>query len=238
QQDEVFSPRIGIVYQPIKPISLYASYSRSFQQVIGTGLDNRLFEPERGTQYEVGIKADLTDRLSSTLAFYQLTRSNVLTNDESGLFSVQTGEQRSRGIELDITGEILPGWNIIASYAYTDATINKDNDFPIGNRLNNVPENALSLWTRYELQNGNLQGLGFGLGLFYVGERQGDLENSFTVPSYVRTDAAIYYRRDNIKVALNLKNLFDINYVEAVESSSRVFYGQPFTIQGTISWQF
>jgi iron complex outermembrane receptor protein len=241
QQDEVFSPRIGIVYQPIKPISLYASYSESFQQVVGSGLDNQLFEPERGTQYEVGIKADLTDRLSSTLAFYELTRSNVLTtdpNDPSGNFSIQTGEQRSRGIEFDISGEILPGLNIIASYAYTDAIIAEDEDFPVGNRLNNVPENALSLWTTYEIQNSALRGLGFGLGVFYVGEREGDLNNSFTVPSYVRTDAAVYYKRDNFRVGLNFKNLFDIRYFEAAESDSRVFYGQPLTVQGTISWQF
>ncbi|WP_017653092.1 TonB-dependent siderophore receptor [Fortiea contorta] len=238
KQDEVFSPRIGIVYQPIKPISLYASYSKSFQQVIGSGLDNQLFKPEKGTQYEVGIKADFTEKISSTLAFYELTRSNVLTTDASGLFSIQTGEQRSRGIELNITGEVLPGWNVIASYAYTDAKITRDNDFPIGNKLNNVPANALSLWTTYEIQNSNLRGLGFGLGLFYVDERQGDLENSFKIPSYIRTDAAIYYRRDNFKVALNIKNLFDITYFETANSDTRVFYGQPLTVQGTISWQF
>jgi iron complex outermembrane recepter protein len=124
QQDEVFSPRVGIVYQPIKPISLYASYSRSFEQIAGTALDNKLFQPQRGTQYEIGIKTDLTDKLSTTLAFFDLTLSNVLTADPiNPLFSVQTGKQRSRGIELDISGEILPGWSIIAGYAYTDAKI-------------------------------------------------------------------------------------------------------------------
>jgi iron complex outermembrane recepter protein len=241
QQDEAFSPRIGIVYQPNQAVSLYANYSRSFQQVTGTNLDNRLFEPERGTQYEVGMKVDWTNNLSSTLALYQITRSNVLTTDfrdSSGNSSIQTGEQRSRGIELDITGEIAPGWKIIGGYAYTDAQVTEDNSIPVENRINNVPEHAFSLWSTYEIQKGNLQGLGFGLGLFYVGERQGDLDNSFSLPSYLRTDAALFYRRNNFRAALNLQNLFDNEYFETGESLLRVYPGAPRTVKFTLGWQF
>ncbi|MBD2346216.1 TonB-dependent siderophore receptor [Anabaena subtropica] len=241
QQDEAFSPRVGIVYQPSQVVSLYANYSRSFEQVTGTNFDNRLFEPERGTQYEVGMKVDWTNNLSSTLALYQITRSNVTTTDlrdPSGNSSIQTGEQRSRGIELDITGEILPGWKIIGGYAYTDAIVSQDNTIPEGNRINNVPEHAFSLWTTYELQQGNLQGLGFGLGLFYVGERQGNLENQFSLPSYLRTDAALFYRRNNLRAALNIQNLFDNDYFETSESLLRVFPGAPRTVKFTLGWQF
>nr|WP_242044427.1 TonB-dependent siderophore receptor [Anabaena azotica] len=240
QQDEAFSPRIGIVYQPSQAVSLYANYSRSFQQVTGTNFDNRLFEPERGTQYEVGVKVDWTNQLSSTLALYQITRSNVLTTDPrdpSENTSIQTGEQRSRGIELDITGEILPGWKIIGGYAYTDAQVTKDNEIPVGNRINNVPEHAFSLWSTYEIQRGNLQGLGFGLGLFYVGEREGDLENNFSLPSYVRTDASLYYRRNNFRASLNVQNLLDTEYFETAESDLRVFYGAPRTVKFTLGWE-
>ncbi|MBW4539456.1 MAG: TonB-dependent siderophore receptor [Myxacorys chilensis ATA2-1-KO14] len=240
QQDEAFSPRIGLVYQPTDSLSLYASYSRSFLQSVGTAFDNALFQPERGTQYEVGIKADWLDRrLATTLALYQITRSNVLTNDLANPnFSIQTGEQKSRGVELDIAGEILPGWKIAAGYAYTDARITDDNTFAIGNRINNVPEHAVSLWTTYEIQTGSLRGLGFGLGIFYVGQRQGDLDNSFQVPSYTRTDASLFYRRDNYRIGLNIENLFDVSYFETAESSLRVYYGAPFTVRGTVSWTF
>lgn len=240
QQDEAFSPRVGLVYQPTDWLSLYASYSRSFLQSVGTAFDNTLFEPERGTQYEAGIKADWLDRrLTTTLAFYQINRSNVLTADLANPnFSVQTGEQRSRGIELDIAGEILPGWKIATGYAYTDAQITEDNVFAVGNRINNVPEHAFSLWTTYEIQTGSLQGLGFGLGIFYVGQRQGDLDNSFQVPSYTRTDASLFYRRNNLRVGLNIENLFDVGYFETAESPLRVYYGAPFTIRGTVSWTF
>ncbi|MBD2774188.1 TonB-dependent siderophore receptor [Iningainema sp. BLCCT55] len=239
QQNEGFSPRVGIVYQPVPAISLYANYSRAITQVVGTTFDRRLFEPERGTQYEVGVKADLSSRLSAILAFYEITKSNVRTNDPSNpLFSIQTGEQRSRGIEFDITGEILPGWNLIAAAAYTDARITADNTFAVGNRINNVAEFTASLWTTYELQEGPAKGLGVGVGLYYVGDRQGDLANSFTLPSYFRTDAAIFYKRGQFRAGINFKNLFDINYFESADGDVYVYPGAPFTVQGTISWQF
>ncbi|MBF2048445.1 MAG: TonB-dependent siderophore receptor [Elainella sp. C42_A2020_010] len=242
QTSDAFTPRVGIVYQPIQPISLYASYSRSFNPATGTAFEGDLFQPERGTQYEVGVRADLNDRLSATLAFYDLTKSNVLTADTrpgvpSG-FSIQAEEQRSRGVELSIAGEILPGWNILAGYAYTDARITEDNTLEEGNFLNNTPENTFNLWTTYELQEGDLQGLGIGLGLFFVGERQGDLANSFQLPSYLRTDATIFYNRDRFRAALNFRNLFDVEYFESAFNQLRVSPGEPFTVQGTISWQF
>ncbi|KAB8330542.1 TonB-dependent receptor [Scytonema tolypothrichoides VB-61278] len=106
------------------------------------------------------------------------------------------------------------------------------------NRLNNVPEHSFSLWTTYELLNGNFKGLGFSLGFFYIGERQGDLNNTFTLPSYFRTDAAIFYKKNDLRVALNLKNLFGIDYFESADTDLRVFPGSPLTVQGTISWQF
>ncbi|MBW4506973.1 MAG: TonB-dependent siderophore receptor [Scytonematopsis contorta HA4267-MV1] len=242
QSDSAFSPRFGIVYQPIPQISLYASYTSSFTPARGTVFFSnfdRSFKPGRGTQYEVGVKADLNNQLSATLAFYDLTRTNVLADDPNNLgFSIQTGEQKSQGIELNIAGTILPGWNIFAGYAYNDARITQDTTFQAGNRLENTAENSFNLWTTYQIQQGNLQGLGFGLGLFFVGERAGDLANTFDLPSYLRTDAAIFYNRDKFRAALNFKNLFDVDYFESSLSSSRVSYGQPFTLQGTISWQF
>ncbi|MEH1845740.1 MAG: TonB-dependent siderophore receptor [Nostoc sp.] len=237
---DAFSPRVGIVYQPIPEISLYASYTRSFTPVSGRSLSGDSFDPQRGTGYEVGVKGELANgRLSSTLAFYDITLSNILTTDPANPdFSIQVGEQRSRGIDFDIAGEILPGWKIIASYAYTDAKITEDNTFAVGNRLNNVPYNTASLWTTYSLQNGSLKGLGIGGGVFFVDARAGDLDNSFEVSSYARVDAALYYTADKFRAAINFKNLFDTTYYEGVQNRFQVYPGAPFTVQGTISWQF
>lgn len=193
QNDFAFSPRVGLVYQPSEQVALYASYSRSFVPAVGVSLEGEAFEPTRGTQYEIGIKTDLLeDRLSATLAAYRITKTNVTTLDPRDPdFSIQTGEQRSQGIELDVTGEILPGWKMTAAYAFTDAEVTEDNSIPEGNRLVNTPRHQASVWTTYEIQQGRLSGLGFGLGLFYIGERAGDLANSFQLDDYLRTDAAL-----------------------------------------------
>jgi iron complex outermembrane receptor protein len=239
QSDTAFSPRVGVVYQPIPAISLYASYSRSFSPTIGFAADGDAFRPERGTQYEIGAKVDINEQLSTNLALYDLTRSNVTTSDpDNPNFSIQTGEQRSQGIEFDINGEILPGWNIIAGYAYNDARVTEDNSIPEGNRLQNAPEHSFNLWTTYRIQEGDLQGLGFGLGFYFVGDRPGDLANSFELPSFFRTDAAIFYERDRFRAAINVRNLFDIEYYPTATNINRVDVGAPLTVQGTLSWRF
>lgn len=240
QTDSRFSPRVGIVYQPSKFTSLYFNWTNSFvPQIFSRSRTNEQFKPEIGEQFEVGLKQNLfDDRLSATLAFYQITRQNVLTPDPIDTnFSIQTGEQRSRGIELDVAGEIIPGWKIIATYAYTNAEVTKDNNLNlVGDRTAGVPEHSTSLWTTYEFQRGNLQGLGFGLGLIYATEREVSLPNTFTVPSYLRTDASVFYRRNNYRVGLNFKNLFDVKYYE-VDGYS-LLPAAPLAVLGTVSVEF
>ncbi|WP_375473663.1 TonB-dependent receptor domain-containing protein [uncultured Nostoc sp.] len=102
----------------------------------------------------------------------------------------------------------------------------------------NTADHAFNLWTIYEIQKGNLQGLRLGLGLFFVGDRAGDLDNTYDVPSYLRTDAAIFYNRERFRIGLNFKNLFDTEYFENTYFGGRVGYGLPFTVEGTVSWQF
>lgn len=243
QYDDAVSPRIGIVYQPIEPISLYTNYSRSFTPNLATDADGNPLDPEESEGFEVGIRADIIEnRLSATLAYFDITKQNVATADPNAPFaSVATGEQRSRGVDFDVTGEILPGWNVIASYAYIDAEVTEDNNTEIvGNRLLGVPEHSASLWTTYEIQSGDLQGLGFGLGFNFVGERQGDLDNSFEVDSYFLTNAAVFYRRNNWQVRLNIDNLFDVDYIESVgrDRTRFIYPGEPFTIRASVSVEF
>ena len=120
QEDSAFSPRVGVVYQPVAPVSLYASWSRSFQpcDASSRNANNETFKPTEGEQFEVGVKSEFFDgRLAATLAAYQITKQNITTADPNDpTLSIQIGEQRSRGIEFDLAGRILPGLNIIASY--------------------------------------------------------------------------------------------------------------------------
>lgn len=234
-----FSPRVGIVYQPSSTTSLYFNWANSFNpQFFRVSRTGEQFDPTTGEQFEVGVKQDfLNNRLSATLALYQITQQNVLTTDPADpRFSIATGEQKSRGVELDIAGELLPGWKIIANYAYANGFVSQDNSIPEGDRIAGIPQHSASLWTTYELQKGNLQGLGFGLGLVYASEREAQLPNTFTLPSYVRVDAALSYRRDNFRVGLNFRNLFDTKYYNT--DTFYIYPQAPLTVLGTVSVQF
>ena len=246
RNDDSLTPNVGIVYQPIEPISLYANYSQSFvPNAEDIDADGQPLEPSTGEGFDVGIKTEIVkNRLSATLAYFNITKQNVPVedpNDPVGSASIATGEQQSEGFDLDLSGQIMPGWNIIASYAFIDAEVTED-DNPefVGSKLTGIPENSASLWTTYELQKGSLQGLGFGVGFNFVGERQGGLPNSFSADSYFLTNAALFYSRDNWKVRLNFDNLFDVDFIESVNTSrTRFIYpGDPFTVRGSVAVEF
>jgi iron complex outermembrane receptor protein len=235
------SPRIGLVYQPVKLLSLYASYATSFVPQAGASADGEEFSPETGQQYEVGMKLDLIpEKLAATLAVFQLTKQNVLTTDPNdSTAQVQTGEQRSRGVELDISGEILPGWQITANAAYLQAVITKDNTYAVGNGLVNAPHLSGSIWSVYQFQDGPWKGVGFGGGIQAAGRRQGDLGNSFQVDGYVRVDATIFYDvTDNLRLSVLGTNLFDSHYIETPVSRTENYPGEPLSVVGKISAHF
>lgn len=257
--NHAWSPRLGLVYQPIKPLSLYTSWTRGFQPSPASSINpnGESFKPERSTQYEVGMKAFLLDnRVSATLAWYHLTRENLLTpNSNPALaaqgYMVQTGEQRSQGIEFDVTAQLTAGWNMIAGYAYTDAEVTKDNDSTLEHkRLANVPYNKFTLWSTYHFQEGVLKGFGIGGGIFAYTNRNATIfENIPTMPGYVRADAALYYNRDlpagnwlgakRLNAAFNIRNLLDQRYVAtSYNGSSSFFFGEPLTVLGTVGLQF
>ncbi|MGD1904395.1 MAG: TonB-dependent siderophore receptor, partial [Leptolyngbyaceae cyanobacterium] len=242
--EDAFSPRIGLVYQPIEELSLYGSYSTSFVPSDAITSTSTLLGAERGEQFEIGARAELLGgRLIANLALFNLTKQNVAVADPNFPpnlgFSIGT-DQRSRGVELDVIGEILPGWNLIANYAYTDAIVTNDDSGNEGNRLFAAPEHNVNLWSNYEIQTGPLEGLGFGLGISYVGDRFGDLDNSFRLGSYFLTNAAISYQRDNWRAGLNIRNLFDVQYIEGARNSRTSFItpGDGFTLVGSFSIEF
>ena len=154
----------------------------------------------------------------TTLAFYEITKQNVATTDvDNPRFSVQTGEQRSRGVELDLSGSPLEGLDLIFSSSYIDAELTQDNRYLVGSELPGVANFSASFWGKYTLQGGSAKGLEMGMGVVYVDERQSSFKESqqalfnplVTLPSYTRFDAMLKYPFADFTIQLNLKNITD-----------------------------
>ncbi|WP_288379275.1 TonB-dependent siderophore receptor [uncultured Massilia sp.] len=211
------SPRIGIVYQPMPNLALYANAARGFRPNSGISLENTAFPAERSRSYEVGVKVDSAGgRLSSTVALYKIDKTNVLTtNPVNTDYSISAGEVGSKGLEVDVSGEIVANLRLSAAYAYTDATVTKgDNTIVTGSRFPNVPrQSANVILTRRFALGGGMATLGGGLN--HVGERLGNVAASskFTLPSYTTARLiASYAPNAKVRISLNIDNLFDKTY--------------------------
>ena len=225
------SPRVGLIYRPFEPLTVYASYATSFSPQTANVLNVSNPKPETGEQVEIGTRIDILPTLTLSGSAFHITRNNVAANDPVNTgFSVITGQQQSQGFEADLAGEILPGWNVIGGVGFLDARITRDTTFAVGNRLAGVPTFSGSVWTTYEFHEGWLRGLGLGAGVTYVGQRTGDLNNSYTVGAYARVDAALWYDFDERwRLSVNLRNLTDARYIEQPFNQFNNTPGAPFS---------
>ncbi|WP_225587267.1 TonB-dependent siderophore receptor [Methylomonas fluvii] len=253
RNDEGFSPRVGVLYQPVSWMSIYGNWTTSFGANNGVTATGSTIAPEIGEQYEAGLKTELFDRrLTTTLAYYHLAKENIMTRDLNSpdpSARAAIGQARSQGIELDMIGQITDGLSLIGNYAYTDARITKDYSGLQGNKMNNVPEHSGSMWLKYEIQNyEQLKGWSAGLGMFASGQRQGDDANTFALPGYARLDAFAAYRHDfkdtRLTAQLNIRNLLDKTYYESTDPFQNapprvgIYPGAPLTAIGSIRLEF
>lgn len=239
------SPRGGILYQLAPGLSLYSSYSQSFNPVSSASLnfDGKPFQPTQGRQVEGGAKLEtLHGNLSATAAVYYLQKQNVLTADpDHPGFSIQTGTQRSKGIDLDLSAHFSRSWNVIAAYGFCQPQITADNRFQVGNLLPNAAKHTASLWMNYEIPRGRLQGLGFGSGIWGLSQRQANLRNTFQLPGYARLDESVSYHfsrneRVDYKLSLGVKNLLNRTYYEeATAFGNYIWPGAPRSATGSLS---
>jgi catecholate siderophore receptor len=229
--DSISSPRLGVVYQPGTAHSLYANLSRSFQPA-GTDLfygvqDMADIKPLESLQQETGVKSEwFGGRLLSNVALYRITQRNMVTKDPAdpaGLRQVQTGEQQSRGLELDVSGTLGPGWKIFASYTLNLARLTQSNNFAIGNRPANIPKHAASLWISRALGGG----FTIGTGAFYVGDRYATEDNTVKLPSFVRVDAMLGYKAARWEAGLNINNIPNRKYYESANNNHQIQPGAP-----------
>ncbi|HBN5963067.1 TPA: TonB-dependent receptor, partial [Acinetobacter baumannii AYE] len=216
---DAFIPRLGLVYKASDDLSLYGNAAKSFKPNTGASRNGEGFDPEEGTTYELGFKWQALDNmLSIDSAIFYANKENVLTLDPvDSAYKVAAGEVRSRGIELNIAGQITPAWKIIGGYAFTDAEVTKDNTLQKGTALANIPKNSFNLLNIYEFQVGPLQGLGLGINQKYIDKRAGQTANStYTMKGYAVTDLVSYYQATpKLRLNLDVKNIFDKVYDES-----------------------
>jgi iron complex outermembrane receptor protein len=229
--EEASTGRIGLLYAFSNGWSPYISYSESFLPVSGSDVDGKAFEPETGEQSELGVKYESADQtFDITFALYELTRQNILTEDPSNTdYQIQIGEQRHRGAEVELHGQLTPQLSLIAGYSYIDAEITKSNDGNQGNRPTQVPKHMANLWLRYELSDW-LPGLGIGAGVRHIGKQAGDDANSFDTPDYSLLDMAAYYETGPWYFQLNGNNLTDKDYIASCTSMTACYPGDPRTL--------
>ncbi|MEC6426810.1 ferrichrome porin FhuA [Escherichia coli] len=244
RDDKQFTWRGGVNYLFDNGVTPYFSYSESFEPASQTDANGDLFAPSKGKQYEVGVKYVPEDRpIVVTGALYQLTKTNNLMADPNGsLFSVEGGEIRARGVELEAKAALSASVNLVGSYTYTDAEYTTDTTYK-GNTHAQVPKHMASLWADYTFFDGPLSGLTLGTGGRYTGSSYGDPANSFKVGSYTVVDALVRYDLARVgmagsNVALHVNNLFDREYVASCFNTYGCFWGAERQVVATATFRF
>jgi catecholate siderophore receptor len=228
--DEKVSPRIGLIYKPQDNVSLYASYSQSFlprsgDQFTTLSLVNADLAPEKFINTEIGAKWDLRSGLSVTLAAYQLDRTNATTPDPANpaTATIVIGKTRTKGIELGVSGQITPEWQVSGGYSYQDGALQGNRDV----RLSQTPKHQFSLWNRYNLS----KGFGVGIGVIHQSSMFAAIRiapSVTRVPGFTRVDAAVFYDvSDRVQLQANVENLFDTRYFSDAHTNNNISTGAP-----------
>lgn len=252
QNDYAVSPRLGVTYLLDEQWSVYTTTGKSFRPNTGVDINGNTFEAEEGGSLETGLKFEsLNKRFGGTLSLYQIDKENVLTgSDPSGNYSIAAGEVRSKGIELDINGKVTDNVKIITNYAYTNTEITKDSggavDYLTGNvvnlegkELSNVPKHSGGVLAMWEDSLSSSSSYGIGSGISYVGKREGNYINSFTLPSYTTVKLVSYWKADkNLTLKFNIDNLFDKEYIVSSYDRSWLTPSDPRNFTLSMNYKF
>jgi len=250
-RDDHISPRVGLLWRPVQRLSLYGSYVDNFGAANGSfiGRDNQPLPPETARQFEVGAKAELTNRVGATVSYFDLTKKNILTGDpmfpNDDIHALAIGKANSHGLEVDLTGAIRPRWNLLFSYAFTQTKVLNDSFLgTAGNRIPNAPKHGGRIWTTYSFEGTDLKGLLLGGGVTTRGLRQGNFENDYQLPGFATVDLLASYRFHGHKwrpsLQFNVCNLLDKHYYEASAEGgrARIAPGVPRSFAGSIRMDF
>ncbi len=243
--EKVFLPRAGLVYELKPNITSYVTYNKGFDPFeASTELEifNEPFKPVISELIEGGIKANFfKNNFSTSLALYQLTVENVAVNanipSNPNLF-VQQGQDRSRGIELEGTGNIMSNLSVAVSYAHNIAKVTESKvPSDVGTILENAPKDASNSFFKYTIVSGSLKGLGFIIGHSQVGMRN-TLDQQIKLPGYCIFNAGLVYGYKHATIAFNVNNLTDRAYWEAAYNNISKWPGAPRNFMIRVGYQF
>lgn len=253
RQTSAFIPRVGLVVEASENINLYSTWVKGFQPQ-GANIQSDPdryggpFDYMKSELYEVGLKTEwFNKRLSATLAVFKITQENSLEQSpKAGKADWRVPvDEESNGFELDVAGQILPNFSVVANYAYTDVRIVKLKEEGAIKDLNvqrpSTPRHAANLWTKYIFENGSLKGLGAGIGVSYASERLGQVGRRATAasyPDYTLLNAVLYYKVKDVQLQLNINNVLNRTYWISGYDNLRNFPGAPRNINASVTYRF
>jgi len=213
-EEEAFDWSVGVVYNQSHWLNPFVSYSTSLTPQRGVLADGGLTPFREGEQIDLGLKSEwLGDRLATTASLFQIEQTNIAEGDPNNPgFSILIGDQRTRGFEFEAAGSITDQISIIGGYSYLDAEFTRSLEGNEGNTPHSVPKHKFSTFGQYAFP-GDLEGWSAGIGFIHVGERQGDNDNSFELPTYERVDLNIAYERGPFDFQARVENVFDEDYI-------------------------
>ena len=262
KKDNAFSPRLGLVYQPITTMSAFASYANSFSINTGTDVFGGALTPSIIDQYEVGIKNNFLDgKLSANLTFYKIINNNlaqtaqyaangIAPNNNTALKEF-VGQTTSDGIELDINAQPIKGLNILAGYSYNNMRFTKTKTgsgyYIEGERLVNMPAQTANASAFYTFQKQSIKGLKIGASIFYIGDRFGGYNNTqqqsqkynrlIPVADFTTVDISAGYTFNRISFLAKVSNLFN-TYNYYVHENYSINPIAPTQFVATVAYKF
>lgn len=240
--DNLVSPRVGLVFKPITPISIYGNYSVSYLPSSGDQFSSlttitQQVKPEKFNNYEFGVKWDIKRSLGFTTAVYRLDRLNTRSTDPNDPTRiVQTGSQRTNGYEVGLNGAVTRSWRLAGGYAYQDAFITgATTAAKPGAQVALVPHHNFSLWNNYQV----MSRLAAGLGIIHRSDMFAAIDDTVRLPGYTRADAAVYYSlSERIRLQANVENLFNTRYFVNADGNNNISFGSSRAIRVGLTARF
>jgi catecholate siderophore receptor len=241
--DGLVSPRVAVVYKPNTPVSIYASYTRSYlpragEQLSSLSPTNEALDPENFRNVEVGAKWEIARALSFTAALYRLDHGNVVVRDPlDPTVSHLVDAERSDGLELELTGRVTERWNVHGGYAFQNGEITRSLSATVlaGARLAQVPRHSFSLWNRYDVS----RVWAVALGVISRGDSYVATDNTVVLPGFTRLDAGVFYTfNEGMRAHLNVENLLDERYYWSAHNNNNIAPGSPRALRLALTTRF